>query len=403
LPLLPCELSAIMDIIATLLNISPSVHTEESLTYDTNFFSRSSSRSSSNTVFARSKKRKHKGPRCRLEIIAASLKDDSIDHAAKSTGLDVAVVRQCRARRSSETSYSEEKEWLWSILKNGVEVNSNTQERFVRFKLCNGMAVQKRQFIEAYGFDRRRIDYLESRAIDPHIFTASPPKIIALPCGLRFSPTELTMAAFLTAFVDLYSDEQPNNKTKHLDPVVLTELWLSYTVSCKYRGKLDVLGSKSLLGKVWANRFIYAKKVCLRRNKGVRGGQCFICTLIKFMGDRAETHAQKLAYAEASKEHRAFHGTERELQTGRMHAAELDQDSNDVILMDIWDISKNLVPWSKYGSVDGAFGDTDKNVIRNRIQGIMFHGKRPQLFLYKSLPTVDKGANLSCTQVSPVP
>ena len=93
LPLLPCELSAIMDIIATLLNISPSVHTEESLTYDTNFFSRSSSRSSSNTVFARSKKRKHKGPRCRLEIIAASLKDDSIDHAAKSTGLDVAVVR----------------------------------------------------------------------------------------------------------------------------------------------------------------------------------------------------------------------------------------------------------------------------------------------------------------------
>jgi hypothetical protein len=121
------------------------------------------------------------------------------------------------------------------------------------------------------------------------------------------------------------------------------------------------------------------------------------------MGDRAETHAQKLAYAEASKEHRAFHGTERELQTGRMHAAELDQDSNDVILMDIWDISKNLVPWSKYGSVDGAFGDTDKNVIRNRIQGIMFHGKRPQLFLYKSLPTVDKGANLSCTQVSPVP
>jgi hypothetical protein len=73
------------------------------------------------------------------------------------------------------------------------------------------MVVQKRQFIEAYGFDRRRIDQLESRAIDSHMFTPpSPPKIIALPCGLRFSPTELTMAAFLTAFVDLYSDEQPN-------------------------------------------------------------------------------------------------------------------------------------------------------------------------------------------------
>ena len=75
------------------------------------------------------------------------------------------------------------------------------------------MVVQNRQFIEAYGFDRRRIDYLESRAIDPHIFTASPPKIIALPCGLRFSPTELTVAAFLTAFVDLYSDEQPKPNT----------------------------------------------------------------------------------------------------------------------------------------------------------------------------------------------
>ena len=58
-------------------------------------FSRSSG-SSSNTVFTRSKTREHKGPRCRLEIIAASLKDDSIDYAAKTTGLDVAVVMQCR-------------------------------------------------------------------------------------------------------------------------------------------------------------------------------------------------------------------------------------------------------------------------------------------------------------------
>lgn len=87
-------------------------------------------------------------------------------------------------------------------------------------------------------------------------------------------------------------------------------------------------------------------------------------------------------------EHRAFHGTERSLQQRRMHDCQMDPERKDVLFCDIWDISKNLVPVTKYGKVDGAAGDTEKNVIRNRIQGIMAHGPRPQLWLYKSLPTV---------------
>jgi hypothetical protein len=71
-----------------------------------------------------------------------------------------------------------------------------------------------------------------------------------------------------------------------------------------------------------------------------------------------------------------------------MYDCEIDEERKDVIFCDIWDISKNQVPVTKYGKVDGAVGDTKKRVVRNRIQGIMAHGKRPKLYLYKSLPTV---------------
>ena len=71
-----------------------------------------------------------------------------------------------------------------------------------------------------------------------------------------------------------------------------------------------------------------------------------------------------------------------------MHDCEMDPDKKDVLFCDIWDISKNIVPVSKYGKIDGAVGDTAKNCVRNRIQGIMSHGAKPKLWLYKSLPTV---------------
>ena len=51
------------------------------------------------------------------------------------------------------------------------------------------------------------------------------------------------------------------------------------------------------------------------------------------------------------------------------------------IFFDMWDISKNLIPITKYGKVDGAVGDTDKNVIKNRIQGMMYWGKIPKVSL----------------------
>ena len=71
-----------------------------------------------------------------------------------------------------------------------------------------------------------------------------------------------------------------------------------------------------------------------------------------------------------------------------MLKCEMDKEKHDVLFCDIWDISKNVVPVTKYGKIDGAVGDTDKCSVKNRIQGIMSHGKTPTLWLYKSLPTV---------------
>ena len=350
-------------------------------------------------VLSEIKKRQKSGPKPRLEIINRINNEGSIREAAFSTGLDPGTIRLCRKFRSAMTSHAEEKEWLWKTLRASLELNPVSLLREICFKLHNHAVVTKKQFLGAYGLDRRRVEKLMTRASDPRVLNASPPKVPALPRGLRYSTTELMMAAFLYAFVSLYSDEQPNNKQRHLDPTAFRELWNSYQLSCIYRGCRERMGTETLLSSVWKHRFLYANRVHIRRNKGVRGGQCYECTLLKFMAERVTSHEDEMAYVAAAVEHRSFHGTERELQYTRMYKAEVNPEEIDVIFCDIWDISKNLVPWSKFGSVDGAFGDTDTNVIRNRIQGIMYHGKTPMLYLYKSLPLVRKGADLTCTQI----
>ena len=111
------------------------------------------------------------------------------------------------------------------------------------------------------------------------------------------------MAAFLYAFVSLYSDEQPNDKQRHLDPTAFRELWNSYQLSCIYRGCRERMGTETLLSSVWKHRCLYANRVHIRRNKGVRGGQCYECTLLKFMAERVTSHEDELAYRVAAIEH----------------------------------------------------------------------------------------------------
>ena len=70
-----------------------------------------------------------------------------------------------------------------------------------------------------------------------------------------------------------------------------------------------------------------------------------------------------------------------------------------MFFMDIWDISKNNLPVTKHGSVAGHVGDVNSNRVKNRIQGILHIAKRSRCYLYKSFESVQKGANLSCTQL----
>jgi hypothetical protein len=339
-------------------------------------------------MMSKTKKTRRGGARrvSRTEMRNRSLSAASISAAATKTGISEQIIRQCREERFSMHTMDEELQWMWGKLRGSVELSNN--QRQIRYKLANGEVVGRMHFTSCYDLGMTRFYELRRRALDPNIHQAKPESIKGMPAGLRYSNTELYMAAYLESFIMLYADEQPNTGHRHLDPVKFGEIWSAYKISCKLRGKCHFVGSYDLLNKVWRHKYLYRKDLSIRRNKGVRGGLCIDCAEIKIMGDRAHTQEQKDEYSAASQAHRHFHGTERSLQYQRMHDCEMDPDKKDVLFCDIWDISKNIVPVSKYGKIDGAVGDTAKNCVRNRIQGIMSHGAKPKLWLYKSLPTV---------------
>lgn len=240
----------------------------------------------------KSTNQKHGGARrvSRTEMYLSSLDPFQIEKAAAETGLDPLLIRRCRDERFSFKSLKEEMHWLWGKLQGSVEMMNG--ERCIRYKLADGTVVTRSQFVVCYSLGLSRFTDLEQRALDPLIHQPKPPKVPSTGQGLRFSNTELYMAAYLESFVMLYADEQPNSDVRHLDPVKFGEIWTAYQISCQLRGKMQFLGSKSLLNKVWLNRFLYTSRLSIRRNKGVRGGLCVDCAEIKLMGDRARTQEE---------------------------------------------------------------------------------------------------------------
>ena len=172
-----------------------------------------------------------------------------IQNTASAFGLDPELVELCRIERFANQSYSEEMGWLWQKLIGSVEFDA-TWGRFVRYKLENGQVVTKVQvwfsnmsitvsvslltyyclilflflahshahplvkktFMAVYMLARTRIQELEKRALDPRVHQPKTPAAAGSPQGLRNSPVEIAMAAWMESYIDYYADEQPNGK-----------------------------------------------------------------------------------------------------------------------------------------------------------------------------------------------
>lgn len=62
-------------------------------------------------------------------------------------------------------------------------------------------------------------------------------------------------------------------------------------------------------------------------------------------------------------------------------------------------MSKLKTPWTKFGHVSRAVGDSNSNCIKIRVQGFLGAGISPRLDLCKSYDNVQKGANPTVTQI----
>ena len=255
-------------------------------------------------------------------------------------------------------------------------------------------------FITAYGVGESRVRELQQlalsgmgikRAREPHL---DPPKE-----GLRFSPAEIEAAVWQHSFINKYSDWMPNEEAAHLDPTVFSELGDHYTFHCKVLKREQHLVDEKCFNKVWKNRFLMKKQVSIRVSKGVKGGLCFHCGEIKLMGLQTQTREQLAEWKKAKVDHRNFHGKERQLSAARFLDADLNPIQVDTVAFDIWDVSKLKTPWTKFGHISRAVGDSNNNCIKNRVQGFLGAGPSPRLDLCKSYDNVQKGANLTVTQL----
>jgi len=337
----------------------------------------------------------------RDQLRARLLNERTLEEDAASLaqwGVNVGILRACRQERFRLT-FAEERDWLWAKIKPNLEYCTQSFSWRVRYKVC-GIVVSRDAFIQSYGIGESRVKEYEKLAQCPEIVTPYEPKSKGEEKGLRQSETEIEIAAWQDAFIGMYADEQPNKRAAHLDSTTAGELWTHYKCHCVLLRKGDLLCDQKLFLDVWNKRFIKRKAVSVRKTKGVSGGHCYDCARIKLMGLVARTKQERVDHLNERKKHRCFHGLERQMSARRFLDSEVDPMRVDTIAFDIWDVSKLKTPWTCIGNIAGAVGDTDKNTIRNRVQGFLSWGPDPLLQLRRSYPNTKKGANLTVTQLS---
>jgi hypothetical protein len=287
----------------------------------------------------------------------------------------------------------QEAEYLWNLLVDSIVVDPDTDEVAFQYRL-GSVAVCRATFYLALGFGRRntRLQKFEAK-IRQGARTFLPTIRKPRKCDQK----ERTATQWITARILIYSEKSPNKALLYVERQRMKEVHTAYETWYKKQGTCAASTFKKLWHKVMkqgvvcpatANHF----KVKWRRRRAAGFKKCNKCAEHEFKVMMAKTKTERQEAITAYRKHHAKVRADRDtLDRVRLECAKHD----DVVgvMIDAWDNNKGTMPTMK---------STAKNLgglkrIKNKLTGVEFINKDRELYLFRTLPCVSTGANLTLT------